>query len=239
VPTRSPSSHPEPSAGFLPGLHDLAAEIFAPLMAEYSLALQPPSGVHDRENSLWLKSSRVGLQLVFEVFSTQVSGALYLYDPGAPSLRVERICPLQYLEKLRCHGEASCLTCSGDWVEPVEPELRRFLRRVANLLGDHARDLLSGDFSVCDEIEPILWADRRTERKREFGTSTGESPRFEGRPTLDELYADLGPDSRWLRVPRTYQAFWDYDYSIEEIATYLETTEAVVEALLLEWDRVD
>ena len=217
----------------------MAAEIFAPLITEYGLTLQPPGSPHQRENSLWLKSPLVGVQLHFEVFAPRIEGAIYLYNPDSPSLRVKRICPLQYLEKARCPDKASCLTCSGAWERPVEPELRQVLQRLADLLRDHAQDLLSGDFGVCDEIDPILWADRRAQRKRDFGTSTGESPRFEGQPTLAELFADAKPDTPWLRVPRAYQAVWDYGYSIEEIAAHLEIPAAEVDALLLEWDRVD
>ena len=236
---RSPRSRRKPSPGFLPTLHDMAAEVFAPLMAGYGLTIQPPRGAHQRENSLLLRNPRVGLDLYFEVFSTRIEGALCLYDPDAPSLRVERVCPLHYLVKLRCPNRSSALICGGAWQEPVEPELRQVLQRLADLVGEHARDLLGGDFTLCDQIDPILWADRRAERKRSFGTSTGESPRFEGRPTLPELFGDVGPDTLWLRVPRTYQAVWDYGYSHEEIAAYLEITEADVEALLMEWERVD
>ena len=43
----------------------------------------------------------------------------------------------------------------------------------------------------------------RRESKETFGTSTRETPRFTGRPTLKELFADVANEG--MKTPRAYQ----------------------------------
>ena len=77
----------------------------------------------------------------------------------------------------------------------------------------------------------------REENLRNFGTSTGDTPRFTRRPTLEELFADAKNDG--MVQARAYQAYWDYDYNIITIAAYLATSEDDVKGMLAAWDRLE
>ena len=52
----------------------------------------------------------------------------------------------------------------------------------------------------------------------------------------EELFADVTNEG--LKAPRAYQAYWDYDYPLDEIARFLGVGERQVQALLDEWDQI-
>lgn len=108
------------------------------------------------------------------------------------------------------------------------------LARQAGALQRHAADLLLGERNRLPRLKRAQAARTRRRNKEEWGTSTGESPRFDSRPSLKDLFADANNDG--LNTARAYQAFWDYDYPLAEIAAFLDETEAQVQARLDDWD---
>ena len=110
------------------------------------------------------------------------------------------------------------------------------LRRQAELLVRYGRDLLEGNLDRVPRLLRLQAAEARRRNKEEWGTSTGESPRFTERPTLEALFSDAVVEG--LKSPRAYQAFWDWDYPLADIAEFLGTDEDGVQALLDEWDGV-
>lgn len=123
------------------------------------------------------------------------------------------------------------------------------LRDYATLLRKSARDVLTGDFSIFPELKKLSAANRRKWNKEMFGTSSGESARFTTRPTLEQIFAgakdrDLKLDrffGRKLNQDRTdvciYDSYWDHEYSIREIADFLNETEESIQHALDEYDN--
>ena len=87
--------------------------------------------------------------------------------------------------------------------------------RLTSELRRHAADLLRGERTRVPRLRRLRAAETRRENKESFGTSTGETPRFSGRPTLEELFADVTNEG--LMTPRAYHAVWDYDYPLAKI----------------------
>ena len=106
----------------------------------------------------------------------------------------------------------------------------------AELLHRHAADLLRGERTRVPRLRRLRATETRRENKESFGTSTGETPRFTGRPTLEELFADVTNEG--LVTPRAYQAYWDYAYSLAEIGRFLDLGEEEVQAMLDDWDQL-
>jgi len=108
------------------------------------------------------------------------------------------------------------------------------IERLAELTRLLATDVLAGDFSSFPRLRRVRARMTREENIREWGTSTGETPRFDRRPTLEELFA--GADDDGLIEARVYQGIWDYGYDKGELATYLGSTEQDVQMHLDRWD---
>lgn len=122
------------------------------------------------------------------------------------------------------------------------------LREYASFLREEARDVLTGDFSVFPELKKLSAHHRRQKNKEYFGTYTGGSPRFSGRPTLAEVFAgakDVDPELERLfgdklnqdkTQSRIYEAYWDHQYSIREIAEFLNQSEDAIKQELDDYD---
>jgi hypothetical protein len=110
------------------------------------------------------------------------------------------------------------------------------LERHAELLRRHGQDLLEGDIARVPELRRVRAEDVRRRNKEAFGTSTGESPRFKERPSLEALFEDATNEG--IREARAYQAYWDYEYNLAEIAAFLDVNESVVQAMLNNWDGI-
>ncbi len=98
-------------------------------------------------------------------------------------------------------------------------------------------NLLVGDFSRRREFKRIRARRRRLDNQRRWGTATGETPRFDTRPTLAALFADSSNEGQLSA--RAYQAYWDYDYPLIEIAEFLDTGVNRVQSLLDAWDGIE
>lgn len=112
------------------------------------------------------------------------------------------------------------------------PEAR--MAALAPLFRRHAADLLRGDRGRLPRLRTLLARTVRERNRLRYGTSTGESPRFSHRPTLQELFADARDPG--LRPPRATQAIHDYAYRVDELADFLACPVADVETLLAEWE---
>jgi hypothetical protein len=222
-------------AGYLPELRAEAAAAFADLRAESGLEMLPEAGrPHPRENSVGFRNRFLRLDLHFDAGAAEIGAGIAEYDVASPEPRVRRTCPLAYLLGRREPDSADGLRWPAI---PGEP-LAGALRRIADLLRRCAGDLLAGDFRLLDELCPLVAADRRADLTRRFGTSTGETPRFDRRPTLAELFSDVTADAPGRRTPRCYQAVHDHGYSPAEVAAFLALSEPEVDALLAEWDHL-
>ena len=123
------------------------------------------------------------------------------------------------------------------------PSLPAKVQMLADLTRKYARPLLVGDPSAIKSLRALRaeWLRKRVievraEHKRSGFTSTGETPRFTTRPTLAQLFA--GTPNTTHRMVRIYQAVWDYNYSPQEVATFLGMTKDAVQAELDRWDHM-
>ena len=136
----------------------------------------------------------------------------------------------------------------GDDKEWTDDYIEERLREYASFLTEDARDVLTGDFTIFPELKKLSAKYRRETNKELFGTYTGISPRFTTRPTLEQVFAgakDVDPELARLfgnklnqdkTSSRIYEAYWDHEYSITEIAGFLKETEGSIERALDEYD---
>lgn len=136
--------------------------------------------------------------------------------------------PLLFLVRDQCPDEEARLARTAD--------LDEHLRVCADLLRRCGAGVLAGDFSCTPRLRKLRAEHTRESNRARFGTSTGETPRFDSRPTLAALFSDASNDG--LREARAYQAVWDYDYPLEEIGTFLRVGVREVQAMLDRWDRL-
>jgi len=102
------------------------------------------------------------------------------------------------------------------------------------LIAERAGAILRGDVSSFAALLAARPARRRDDNRRRFGTTTGETPRFDHRPSLDELFSDATNDG--MVTARVYQGVWDYRYGVVELATHLRETPEKIEQRLATWD---
>jgi len=122
------------------------------------------------------------------------------------------------------------------------------LRDYANFLKEDARDILTGDFSVFPELKKLSAHRRRQTNKEYFGTYCGESPRFSEHPTLAQIFTgatDIDPELKRLFGDklsqdktqfRIYEAYWDHQYSVREIAEFLNRNDRSIKQELEDFD---
>ena len=123
----------------------------------------------------------------------------------------------------------------GSYSPPLSSaSLRGQLEQLAEILRSSALDILSGRTERLPTLMKLQAEAVRERNRSMFGTSTGETPRFTGRPSLSALFGDT--ENPEISNARAYQAVWDYGYKPEEIATFLRTTAEGVEAMLRGWE---
>jgi hypothetical protein len=139
----------------------------------------------------------------------------------------------------------------GDDKEWTDAYIEQRLREYAIFLRESAHDVLTGDFSVFPELKKLAARNRREKNKEIFGTSTGESARFSTRPTLAQVFEgakQVDPELERLfggklnqdkTDSRIYEAYWDHEFSIPEIADYLKETEESIQQQLDRYDDRD
>ena len=127
--------------------------------------------------------------------------------------------------------------------------VEQLLREYATYLREDARDVLTGDFSIFPELKKLARENRRKRNKETYGTYSGNSPRFSSRPTLEQVFEgakDVDPELlKFFKGKvdldqtdsRIYEAYWDHQYSIREIAGFLNETEESVTSVLEEIDN--
>lgn len=223
----------------LPDLQRFVCEEFAFLAAAFKLELASDLSAPDsRENSVRLRNEHVVVSLVFESMPPMLNVGVSQLAPGTEG-RIVRTCPLVYLLAHRCPEKRAWLGNAGERASYGHEELRAVLRELAQLLAGCIGDLLAGKADIPEAIMAEVAADRRRQLKLCFGTSTGESPRFQGRPSLPELFSDVSEETLYLRVPRTVQAVYDYSYSVRDVAEFLGLSELVVRAFIAQWNQTE
>jgi hypothetical protein len=124
--------------------------------------------------------------------------------------------------------------------------VERLLSIYATFLNERARDILTGDFNILPEVKKLAAQKGRQYNKEVYGTYAGITPRFTSRPTLPEVFEiahSYDPSLEELfggkldqdkTTDCIYEAFWDHEYSIKEIASYLNTDEESIQRALNE-----
>ncbi|SRR6266480_2289590 len=132
-----------------------------------------------------------------------------------------------------------------DWTNDY---LEERLREYVSFLKENARDVLEGDLSVFPELKKLSAHYRRQKNKQYFGTYNGGSPRFSTHPTLEQVFAgakDVDPELESLfggklnqdkTQSRIYEAYWDHQYSIRELAQFLNQSEEAINQELEDHD---
>lgn len=118
---------------------------------------------------------------------------------------------------------------------PQWSSLQPYLAELADLLKTHAIDILAGHQERLPGLRRLQAQRKRQDNQERYGTATGETPRFPGRPSLPQLFSDtLGNPG--LLEPRAYQAVWDYGYSVAELGDFLERSNDDIGRLLSAWE---
>lgn len=219
---------PDPGASAWTREIAAATEAFSFLATHFGAAPATVSA-GQRECALTWALPRAAVRVFFEAFAPPCVGVRILSDDAPP--RVLADLPLLLLVRDAAPGEEEALH-AAEAAAGAPPDA--LLERLAGLVQRTAGDLLRGDRTRLPRLRQALATERRRRDKERFGTSTGETPRFDRRPTLAELFSDVTNEG--LRSPRAYQAFWDWDYPLSEIAAFLGCDERAVQALLDSWD---
>jgi hypothetical protein len=206
---------------------ELAQEVFGFLIEEQGFELQKAYD-RQRESGVVYVSPRARVDVHIEHLPLGVSVSVGLYKDRATSNRVDEHALIDLVQD-RTPDEAASMRAK---VESLEQTLTLH----AALLRRHAADLLGGQQSRVPRLRRRRAEAVRRRNKEAFGTSTGETPRFGDRPTLEALFA--GGTDEGLRTPRAYQAHWDYGYTLGAIARFLGLDQAAVQAMLDEWDLI-
>ncbi len=194
---------------------------FADVAKEFALSALPYEP-GEREGRLRFEGLKADLSIGVEAFSS-------CWVSVRPKGR--RSFGLHELVQLAAPGREDEFTRSED----EEPEVQ--LARLAKLCSEFAGDLLRGELGSIPALLRQRARTRRERNQRTFGTATGESPRFEGRPALAALFEDA--HNELMRDARCTQALWDYSYSLAEIGAFLGESSEAVQARLDHWDSLD
>jgi hypothetical protein len=206
---------------------ELAQEVFGFLIKERDFELHKAYD-GERESGVVYTSPLARVSVHIDHPPLSVGVAVGLYEDRATSNRVDEHALID-LVRDRAPDEAAPLRAKVTSLEQT-------LKLHAALLRRHAADLLAGARDRVPRLRRRRAEAVRRRNKADFGTSTGETPRFADRPTLKALFA--GVTDEGLITPRAYQAHWDYGYTLDEIARFLELDEAAVQAMLDAWDRI-
>lgn len=123
--------------------------------------------------------------------------------------------------------------------EVASASLDTELGELAKLTRRYASSLLRGDASRIPTLR-LLRASQQRDRNRQFtGTATGGEP-LDHRPTLEELFreahgAEFPAD---IRLACVHSAVWDHEYSLDEVASFLELTAHDVQRIVDALDNV-
>ena len=194
-----------------------------------SFAFLEEAGFTRSEKVSWLdidiRYSRQSTEIGVGYEIDSVPWAYFSVDLG----NVREPIPLAYLIE---DADGSADDLAG--ISPDQP-----LEAQVALLAQHTRRyghaLLAGDNSRLAQLRALRVKHRREQNRELYGTATGESPRFDHRPSLREIFADAR--NREFEAWRCYEAVWDHGYSREDIAAFRGTSVEQVQALLAFWEQ--
>jgi hypothetical protein len=224
-----------------------ALEAFRFLIDEHGYEHASTTSYANRECTVKFRGRLANVSTWYEVFSPPWTSIErldreYVQDVG-----------IQYLMEERCPELLPAEDAEDGGFGNSPEEVRQVLQLHARVLREYGRDLLEGDFRIFPRLRQRQAVAMREQNRRLFGTSTGETPRFDFRPSLEQLFASgeerepppVGveaansagiPAQTWARI---YQAFWDYEYSVAQIAEFLNISREQVQESLNEWDELD
>ena len=223
-----------------------AKDAFHFLRTDYDFKLVSTS-VYPPECSIKYRNRTTGVNVTYEWKSALWVELVRFRQAGSQVVEAERYGLSLLMETRRPNRKHD--QSNGPDREWSNQFLESLLSEYANFLSEYGRDVLTGDFSVFPVLKKLAAHYRRKRNKELFGTYSGESPRFSKRPTLGELFSDakridatldkvfegkLNQDKTPLRI---YQAYWDYEYPIREIADFLKVSEQSIKDSLDESDE--
>jgi hypothetical protein len=222
-----------------------AAEILKSLISEFGLAYVATLE-HVPECVIKYQNATTGLTVSYE-WKSQISIDLVKLARTPTEVAEDKSYDLLLLMEIR-RPEIDAHKFYGGDKEWTNNYIEERLREYANFLKEDARDVLTGDFRVFPELKKLSAKYRRQTNKEYFGTYCGESPRFSSRPTLEQVFdgaKEIDPELERLfggKVNqdktqfRIYEAYWDHEYSIRQIADFLKQTEESIQRELDDYD---
>jgi hypothetical protein len=222
-----------------------ATGIFESVTDEYGLSYVA-AVEHMPDCVIKYQNETTGLKVRYE-WKSQVSVDLVKLERTPTEVTEGKRYDLLLLMEIR-RPEIDAHKFYGDDKEWTNEYIEDRLREYASFLKEDARDVLRGDFSILPELKKLSAKYRRQKNKEYFGTYSGSSPRFSSRPTLEQVFAgaqDVDPELDRLfggklnqdkTQSRIYEAYWDHQYSIREIADFLRQTEESIQRELDDYD---
>jgi hypothetical protein len=193
------------------------------------------------------RNQTTGINVLYE-WEWQVSISLVKLERTASEVREATKYDFLFLLQIR-QPSIDTNRFHGEDKEWTNANVEQLLREYVTLLRENAGDVLAGDFSIFPELKQLAAEHRRKWNKEIFGTSTGESARFSTRPTLAQVFDGakaVDPELERLFAgklnqdktdSRIYEAYWNHEFSIPEIADYLNETEESVQRRLDQFDE--
>jgi hypothetical protein len=220
-----------------------AAEVFEPFLKEYGFA-RVSTIVHKPECVVKYWNRTSGIHIDYEAASSLMVDLVQLERTEEETVD-NRSYDLSLLMELR-HPDIDRTQSYGSDKNWSDEYFKKLLQKYAAFLKEEAHDVLTGDFTIFPELKKLSAHCWRQKNKEYFGTYIGESPRFSTRPTLAQVFAgakeiDLELErlsgltqnkTQW----RIYEAYWDHQYSIRQIADFLNQTESSIEKELDDYD---
>lgn len=192
------------------------------------------------------RNDTTGVDVGYE-WKSQVSVALSKLERTTAGLEKGKSYEFLFLLELR-RPEIDAHEFYGQDKDWSNEYIDAVLRKYAQYLRESAHDVLIGDFGVFPELRKLSAHYRRQKNKELFGTYVGGSPRFSVRPSLEQVFAgakDADPELERLfggklnqdkTQSRIYESHWDHQYSVSEIADFLNQTEEAIEQQLEDYD---
>lgn len=222
-----------------------AAEILKSLLSEFGLAYVATLE-HVPDCVIKYQNATTGLSVYYE-WNSQISIDLVKLARTPTEVAEDKSYDLLLLMEIR-RPEIDAHKFYGTDNVWTTDCLQERLREYASFLKEDARDVLTGDFRIFPELKKLSAKYRRQTNKEYFGTYSGGSPRFSSRPTLEQVFAGAKDvDTELERLfggklnqdktqSRIYEAYWDHEYSIRQIADFLKQSEELIQRELDHYD---
>ena len=163
------------------------SEIFEFLITDFGFSYID-TVVHAPDCVIEYQNETTGITVRYE-WASQISVSLIKLKRESNKVLVDKRYPLLLLMEIR-RPSTDATMFSGTHKIWTNEYVEKLLREFANALREDGGDVLRGDFRIFAELKRRRAHYRRQQNKEDFGTYTGESPRFSSQPTLEEVFAD-------------------------------------------------